>query len=230
MVFTASRDLASDATLTEAMSFFGEKLIQKINTITLAKVISANPSSKRLQITPLINGLNADNTPITPPTIYDVPYCAIRGGNAGIITEFAVGDTVVVGFCQRQIDNTKQNMNQSTPSLLRYFSLQDAVVLAHWSNNNPSVFLKLTSGEVVLESQALPITINTTNTIAINANNATIKSTNVTLQGDVTINGSLTIGQSSFSSSGTSKIDGKQFLQHMHTGVASGGAISGPVS
>lgn len=248
--FNASRDLTSDASLTDALDFFKTKVFQQINTITLATVLSVNLITRRLQIQPLINGVNTQNTPIIPPMIYDVPYGDIRGGNAGIIIDPVPGDSVIVGFCQRQIDSTKSTGASSTPSLYRYFSLQDAVVLSHWSNADPTIFLKITNTEVTIQAVSNPITITTLGNTTINATNVTINATAIAtvtapainLNGDVIINGSLAVSGIVTAVSGpftidspvvmntTLTIDGTSFTGHTHTGVTPGPDDTGPVA
>lgn len=177
--FVATRTLTSDLSLTDALMFFKEKMLLEINTIILGKVIEVDNSAKRLSVRSLINGVDSKGLPISPPTIYDVPYGSIRGGNAGIITEYKIGDNVIIGFCQRQIDNTKKTEAQSTPSIYRVFYLQDAIVFSHWSNSNPEIYLKITDDEITIQATTKPITITTTGNTTINANNATINATNI---------------------------------------------------
>lgn len=235
--FNATRDLTSDSTMTDALEFFVSKKFQQINTIILGTVIDVDIPNKRLVVKSLINGVNSQNAPINPPNIYDVPYGAVRGGNAGIITHFVPGDNVIIGFCQRQIDATKNTGNSSTPSLFRFFSLQDAVVLSHWSNNEPTIYLKITDDEITIQATNKPITISSTGDVTVNSNNATINSNTlakiaaptIELDGNITVSGNLTIGASSFSSSGPSTIDGHPFSAHTHSGVTTGTGNTGPV-
>lgn len=221
--YNASRDLSDDSTLTDALQFFKKKSFQEINTIILAQIIEVDDATHRLSVRSLINGIDTNNAPIIPPTIYDVPFGTIRGGNAGIITKYVVGDNVIIGFCQRQIDITKETQSQSTPNLLRSFSFQDAVVLAHWSNSLPSIYLKITDDEIEIQSTNKPITITTTGDTTINA-------TNINLNGNITVTGKLTVGNTVLSSSLPAVIDSHPFLLHTHNGVQTGGSNSGPVT
>lgn len=227
--FNASRDLNSDSTLTDALDFFKIKMLQEINTIILGTVLDVDSIGKRLIVKSLINGVNSKNAPITTPYIYDVPYGAVRGGTAGIITHFVVGDNVIIGFCQRPIDVTKETGGQSTPSLYRFFSLQDAVVLSHWSNNDPTIYLKITNDEVTIQATNKPITITTSGDTTINANNATINAVAIDLAGAVEVTGTLTVGTTVLSSSAPAIIDSHPFLLHAHTAVQTGTDNSGPV-
>lgn len=234
----ATRDLNSDLSLTDALDFFKTKIYQSINTIILGTVIDVDLANKRLVVKSLINGVNSKNAPINPPNIYDVPYGAVRGGNAGIITHFVQGDNVIIGFCQRQIDTTKSTSSSSTPTLYRYFSLQDAVVLSHWSNNEPTIFLKITDDEITIQATNKPISITTTGNTTINANNATINATglakiqapSIEIDGSAVVNGTLTIGTTILSSTVPAIIDSHPFLAHIHSGGTLSGGLTGPVT
>ncbi len=241
--FNSSKELSSDLSGTDMLEFSNTKLLHDINTIILAKIIDVNIPEKRLVIKSLINGVDTHDQPIIPPQIYDVPYCAQRGGDAGIITNYKVGDTVVVGFCQRQIDITKNTMEQSTPTLTRFHALNDAIVLSHWSNNEPTVYIKITDDGIEIETLNRPISISTTGNINMMANNITMNATtkfqvnspDIELNGNSKIIGTLTIGNTTVSTTGISNtggtlVDNVQFLLHTHSGVTTGTDTSGPVT
>lgn len=241
--FNSSKELFSDLSGTDMIEFSNTKLLHDINTIILAKIIDIDIPTKRLVVKSLINGVDTHDQPIDPPQIYDVPYCAQRGGNAGLITEYKTGDTVVVGFCQRQIDITKNTMSQSTPNLTRFHALNDAVVLSHWSNNEPTVFIKITDDGINIQTLNKPLNITTTGDVNINATNVTTNSTtkfvvnssDIELNGNTKIIGTLTIGNTIIDTTGISNVSGTdidniKFLLHTHSGVTSGTDTSGPVT
>lgn len=238
----SSKELSSDLSGTDMIEFSNTKLLHDINTIILAKIIDVDIPLKRVVIKSLINGVDTHDQPISPPQIYDVPYCAQRGGNAGIITEYKIGDTVVIGFCQRQIDITKNTMEQSTPNLTRFHALNDAVVLSHWSNNEPTVFIKITDTGIDIETLGNPLNITTTGNINITASNVTINATtkfqvnspDIELNGNSKIIGTLTIGNTVIDTTGIQNssgtfIDSVPFLLHTHGGVTTGTGVTGPV-
>lgn len=228
--FNASRNLTDDASLTDALEFYKTKLLQNINTIILGEVIEVNNNTKQLTVQSLINGVDSKNNPIIPPVIRDVPFGAMRGGNAGLITHYKIGDNVIIGFCQRQIDTTKRTGKRSTPALVRFHNLADAIVLAHWSNNDPEIFISILEDGITIEAKDKPITINTTGDIIANAVNAnitatgqtTIESPTINLNGNVIISGALT--------SATATIGGIDFATHQHgagTYSNSAGTVTG---
>lgn len=226
--FNTTRTLTDDHSLTDTLAFFKTKILQGINTIILGEVQKV--TGNRLIVKSLINGIDSKNNPIFPPQIYDVPYGTIRGGRAGIITEYKKGDTVVIGFCQRQIDSTKRTGNQSTPALLRFHSLEDAIVLSHWSNDDPEIFIKIIDDGITIQSQNMPISVETTGNLSaqcatanINATtSATITTPNLTLNGNLEVNGTITCTNAT--------IGGKDFISHIHSGgTGSGGNTGAPI-
>jgi hypothetical protein len=241
--FNSSKELSSDLSGTDMIEFSNTKLLHDINTIILAKIIEVDLPTKRLIVRSLINGVDTHDQPISPPQIYDVPYCAQRGGNAGIITEYKTGDTVVIGFCQRQIDITKNTMEQSTPNLTRFHALNDAVVLSHWSNNEPTIFIKITDDGIDIQTLNKPLSITTTGDINLTANNVTMNATtkfqvnspDIELNGNSKIIGTLTIGNTIINTTGIQNssgtlIDSVPFLLHTHNGVTTGTGVTGPVT
>lgn len=241
--FNSSKELSSDLSGTDMIEFSNTKLLHDINTIILAKIIDVSIPEKRLVVKSLINGVDTHDQPISPPQIYDVPYCAQRGGDAGIITDYKIGDTVVVGFCQRQIDITKNTMEQSTPTLTRFHALNDAVVLSHWSNNEPTVYIKITDDGIEIETLNKPLNISTTGNVNVMADNVTIDATtkfivnspDIELNGNTKIDGILSVGNTTINTTGISNtggtlVDNIQFLLHTHSGVTSGTDTSGPVT
>lgn len=243
--FNASRNLTDDASLTDALEFYKTKLLQNINTIILGEVIEVNNSTKQLTVQSLINGVDSKNNPIIPPVIREVPFGAMRGGNAGLITHYKIGDNVIIGFCQRQIDTTKRTGKRSTPALVRFHNLADAIVLAHWSNNDPEIFISILEDGITIEAKDTPITINTTGNLTASCNTAnitctgdiianvvnanitatgqtTIESPTINLNGNVIISGALT--------SATATIGGIDFATHKHgagTYSNSAGTVTG---
>ena len=234
MALHSSQNLNDSLSLTDALEFFILKKLLHIHTLTLAKIISINENKTRMTVQSLINNVSNDNMPHSAPLVYDVPCCSMRGGNAGLIIEYEINDNVLIGYCERQIDSIKRTQCAQTPSLIQTHSLEDAIIIAHWSNTPPAMYVKIIKDKIEIQAVDKPITIITTGTTIIKAENATIEAnklatikaplikldgkveatsitTSILTAGTTTIN---SIGV--ISSSGDLNINGKPFLLHTH--------------
>lgn len=176
--------------------------LNKVNTLLPCQIVTIYEGN-RYDVTPLLNNLTVTGEPVDPPTIYNVPALQTMGGNAGIIIEFQEGDTVLVGFAQRNIAAVKKNWTTQNPSSLRKFSLSDGIILANLSNNLPTIYVKVTPAGIEVTAPSLPLTvnsqtatINTTGDTVINASgDVDITGTNVTITStDVDIGGVGAVG------------------------------------
>jgi len=131
-----------------------------INTMIPCKIIEVDNTTNRYTIEPLNYGVAVDGSPLAPPLIYSVPAMSTRGNNAGLIIEYAVGDKVVVGFCQRDITNIKKDWTLSKPNSYRKFSLSDGVIINYINNTLPTIFVKVTSAGIEINAPSLPVTVN----------------------------------------------------------------------
>ena len=252
MAVNSSRTLTDDLSLTDALEFFILKKMMGLHTITLAEVLEVNATKTRMTVQSLVNNLNNKDQSVPAPKIYDVPCGSMRGGNAGLITEFKKDDNVLIGFCERQIDGVKRTQARQTPSLFRTHSLEDAIIIAHWANTPPSIYVKITDDEIEIQAVDKPITIVTTGNTMIKATNATVEATTLatikapiikldgavqatstmTVTTSVTspiINGgTTTISNAGISSStGNTNVDNKLFLAHTHGNGNAGNPTTG---
>lgn len=132
--------------------------LMNVNTILPCKILAITGSTYTVQ--PLNNIISADGTPIAPPVLSNIPACITMGGNAGIIIEYVINDTVLVGFCQRDITTIKQSWLLSNPASFRKFSLSDGVIISKLSNSLPTIYVKVTASGVEINAPSLPVTVN----------------------------------------------------------------------
>lgn len=157
--------------------------------------------------------LNATKTPVAIDTLLDVPILIPRAGNLMITLPVSVGDECLVVFGDNCINSWWQNggtgNNQETR---RRHNLSDGFAILGPSSN-PKAIEDYSENSIQIRNLDGSVFIEVTPT-GINIFNPS---------GPVTINGgSVNIGD------GTT-IDGRPFLTHQHTGVTTGGGVSGPV-
>jgi len=194
MTVSTTNQPSSITTMAQALDFAFSKKFMDFCCFTIAKVVNAD-NQDNLTVESLINYKLADGTGLTPPKIFNVPKGIIMGGGAGIIIEYAVNDVVLVGFIDRQIDALKQtNPPNITPQLNRLHDVADAFVIMSWSYGQlPSVYVKVTSDVIELNSNGQPINIiSNGGDITVNARNGDLNVTgnnvNVTAQQNATVN------------------------------------------
>lgn len=229
--------LESDlAQWTEAMAAFARTLRVAIpgivksfdatkQTVTVQPVIRENPA---------IAGVR---TPIDMPLLTDVPVMLPRAGAFTLTLPVTAGDECLVIFADNCFDAWFQSGGVQSEVLERRHSLSDGLALIglwsqprkvpNWSTS--SAQLRNADGTSVVEvgTNFVNVSANTANVVAIN--NATVQSAfgTVTVTGPtVNVSGSSAVNITG----GHCSIDGKNFLNHTHSGVAGGSSQSGPVA
>lgn len=139
----------------------------KLNTIFPAKITAI--SGLRATVETIINPTAVNQASPPPLSITDVPIMQLRGGNAGVITEYKVGDVVMCGAVQRDISGIKKFWTRGNPSSLRKFSYSDTVILFYAGNDLPSVFVKITDNGIDITASGKVVNVNAA-TVNINAN------------------------------------------------------------
>ncbi len=176
-----SREITSDNNETNSLDFILTKALQKINTMMPAEIAEdQEEDSFFVSVKISVNNLDGNMNPISQPTIHNVPVNFIGGGDIGIITNYKKGDKVIVGFCSRDISVFKKTFKQSNVNLFNVCDIQDAVVLCSLRNKKYKNYIKITDDG---------IEILTDKDIKIECQNATIKATNILLDGDVNLGG-----------------------------------------
>ena len=179
-------------------------------------------------------GSNANPPPINIqtsasqlPLLYGIPVFIPNGGGLNLTFPITKGDECVVLFCDTPFWGWFQSgKTNNNPIDQRRHSLSDGIaifgvrstprVLPSYSTT--SAQLRTDDGATLVDIKSGTITV-TAATVNVNATNATVNgSSNVTIA-----------GSSSVTISTNTKIDGKTFLTHTHSGVQAGGADTGPV-
>lgn len=157
--------------------------------IALKKIISINPDGTR--------------TLAPYPVLNDVPVFILSGGSAYMSFPVAPGDTCIILFNDREIDNWYNTGNVSAPTTLRLHDKSDAMALIGIRNLTNPIGSYLTNGvEIFLN------------------NNTWLKMTD----GQITINGNLTVNGTLKTVVGATTIT---YNSHVHGGVQSGGSNTG---
>lgn len=218
--------------------------------------VSGDLSDMRVNVKPAINELYADGSTEEHLDILSVPL--IMPGSGTTLVSFPVnaGDTVMLIFSQRSMDNFKIGNGQPTmPNDARKFQAEDAIAIpglftfSKSANrpgirkypHNPRTDLCIThniaSGTEVniLFKQSGDMVINTEQDVTVNCKtgvvNATESYTLNTPQLNINATATTWAGNithtGNYTQTGTSTFNGIVFATHKHTGVTAGAATSG---
>ncbi len=207
------------------MAFVIQQAMAKMQTATLVRVESCTNAGTLtavgfVDITPLVNQIDGQNSSVPHTTIYNVPYLRIQGGANAVILDPQVGDIGLAVFASRDISNVKSSKKQSPPASHRQYSFSDAIYLGGLLNGVPSQYVQFNADGITIHS---PMSITFTapdihlsaQTIEIIAStSATLTTPLLTINGSVSVTGNVT-------ASGTS------LHTHVHGGVSPGGSNTG---
>lgn len=155
------------------LAFIIGQAISKLQTATLVRVDKCTNDGDTspvgfVNVTPLVNQIDAQGNPTPHVTIYNVPYLRVQGGNNAVIIDPQVGDIGVCVFASRDISKIKSTKKQGNPGSHRQYNFSDGMYLGGMLNAAPTQFVQF------------------------NADGITITGSAVTINADVQINGSLT--------------------------------------
>ena len=185
------------------------------------------------------------------PELQDVPIYMPRAGNFVLTMPVTVGDECLVVFSDMCIDSWYQSGGtKNTQMDNRRHDLSDGfAIIGPWSQpkvissySTDSAFLRNLNDDSYIEIRDSDVNIKTPTKITIEAGSevevkaptVNVKATTTTVDsptteikgGSITINGSSMVNIAG----GNAQIDGKDFLQHVHTNVQTGIGNSGPVA
>jgi len=209
------------------IAFAVQQAIGKLQTATLVKVEKCTNAGGLepvgfVDITPLVNQLDAAGNPTPHVTIFNVPYFRLQGGKNAIIIDPEPGDIGVAVFASRDITKVKATKAAANPGSFRQYSFADGLYLGGMLNAVPEqyvqfstagirvhspVLIKLDAPDIQLISDTVEIQTGimtvtaidvniTADAISMNAGSAgstTINSPDIQLNGDVFISGSLRV-------------------------------------
>lgn len=212
---------------------------------------SFDPDTITAVIQPAIRAVERDNDGNTStadyPLLVDVPVVFPRGGGCTLTFPVAPGDECLVTFADRCIDFWWQNGGVQEPVDSRMHDLSDAFAIVGPQSQAQKISgisttaaqLRTDDGAAFVEVAAgNDITVKTPGALTATADGGTtITSPTITLNGNVTINGTLTQGMGEAGGGATMRgpvtvtedvtAGGKSLMTHTHGGVETGGGNTG---
>ncbi len=186
----------------------------------VTQIASVQPSIRR--VIKEVVGNSANFTLVDLPLLIEVPVIFQRGGGYSMTFPIQTGDECEIRFVERGMDNWFIQGGTQDPVAKRFHALSDAICVVGLSSqpnvipdfDPDSVQLKKDDGSASITISDAGITLDTSNTVTINAASAEINS-------NVVINGTMT-------ASDVITDDVASVNNHGHMGSAT--APNGPVS
>lgn len=164
MSVITQQQYAQDIHLHDAIGVANKNNAMNINCLMMCEVVAVNENSYNVKALSLY--LSTNNTAIDVPTSFNVPFCTEQAGNFGfILPPYSVGDYVLVGYMDRQVNNALRQEKAQPPTAIRNHDIADAIIIKGYSKSAPTTFIK----------------INEDNSIEITATNVSVNASQVNL-------------------------------------------------
>lgn len=224
--------------------FAVQQAIGKLQTATLVRIEACTNAGGLspvgfVDVTPLVNQIDAQGNPTPHVTIYNVPYFRLQGGANAVIIDPQKGDIGLCCFASRDITKVKATKKQANPGSARQFSMSDGLYVGGMLNGTPSQYVQFSTAGIKLHSptaivlEAPDISLQA-QTVEINASTSTTVTTpTFTVNGNSVLNGTVQqTGGGSAHFSGSMAVDGDVTAQgtslHNHTHPDAQGGNTGP--
>ena len=226
--------------ITELLNIIVSNKIAEMHICMPAKIISYDFTTRKASVQPSLNQKFSDDEILVLPIIHNVPVMQPSSGGASINFPVKPGDNVLLIFSERSLEQWLQDGKQSTPDDSRQNNLTDAVAhiglnpfnVISSAENNDDLLIAYDGSKIrfkpsgVVEAEASEIDLIASN-VNITSPDVNITAANVTVTGKLTAENLEAISEIK---SATASIGSKDFATHVHSGVATGGGITGPVS
>lgn len=156
--FANPQDAADDV---DSLRFLVRQMMNGMATATLVEVVSADASTKTVNVKPMVKQIDGAGNTIDHGTIHNIPYFTIRGGAAAIKLTPRAGDIGMVAFCHSDISGVKETGTASAPSTRRRFDWSDGLYFGGFlSRSTPTTFIEVDPDTGVTITSPAGITIN----------------------------------------------------------------------
>lgn len=198
------------------LNFIIRQAIYQIQTATPVKIISVTnnggvESTGYVEVTPLVKQIDANFNSYSHGIIYNVPYVRIQGGVNAIIMDPVPGDIGICVFSDKDISTVKNTKKESPPASLRRFDWADAIYIGCILGQTPQNYIQFDNNNII---------INTSGNVIINNALSVTVNTDVTINGNLTVSGTINANEVTAGSISLSS--------HTHSGVQTGGGNTGP--
>lgn len=167
---------ADNGTLAGAVTFTFQKMLQNVNNMLPAQVLSYDRNSNRAKVQLLINIVGTDGSQYPRPELASIPVFVFGGGGFRLSFPLKAGDQGWVIANDRDISNFLSSYKQTTPNTSRVKNFSDGVFFPDVMKGLDTVSTH-DAEAVVLSSNNGAITVSLTDTtVTITSPNVNIDS------------------------------------------------------
>ena len=172
--------------------------------------------SGTVSATQLTAQADASGKSLPMPSMTKLPYSRTQAGIAALIIEPVPGDIGVFTCCKQDISGIKQGTSEPVPAgSYRSFSQSDSVMIGAIHTKKPEVWIEIKQDKTVIIHAPKGVKIETDETVEVTAKKVDITAPEVSITGDVTVNGSI-------KSTGDMSAGGISLRSHTHRGDSGG--------
>jgi len=138
-------------------AFVIQQMLSRMQTSTVVRVEKCSNSGGLspvgfVDVTPLVNQIDAQGNPVQHVTIYNVPYSRMQGGANAVIIDPEPGDVGIALFASRDISQVKSTRKQGNPGSRRQYSFSDALYVGGLLNAIPTQYVQFSTSGIKLHS------------------------------------------------------------------------------
>ena len=131
----------------DALHFFVSRLLGRINTATLVRVVSCTNGGDlspvgTVDVQPLVQQVAADGSLVAQPLLYQIPYFRLQGGSSAVILDPVEGDIGIAIFAGHDITGVKTTAAEAGPVSYRRFDLADGLYMGGFVNGVPNQYVQ----------------------------------------------------------------------------------------
>lgn len=228
---TGFREAATSGTQYTAMAFLIAQQLAKVRIATIVRVLAVSNAGGvepvgSVDVQPLVQQTDGDGNITALPPVYGVPYMRMQGGTNAVILDPQAGDLGIALFGDRDLSAVVATKDAAAPGSNRRNSLADALYIGGLLNGTPVQYVRFNAEGIELVSPT-KVHIQAPNIQADASTQFKVTSPDIQLHGAVHITGAQT-NDGAITAQGEVTGNGKQLSTHKHTGVTTGGGVSGP--
>lgn len=142
----------SDASEYNMLQFVIARAIEKMQTVTIVKVMAVDTANQTVDVLVLVNIITGANISVPHGVISARPYYRLQGGLNAIIIDPAVGDIGIMVFGSRDLTAVIAAKGAANPGSNARFSWGDGLYFGGILNGTPTQYLKIDSSGISIVS------------------------------------------------------------------------------